>query len=224
MSTALEPVRAARPPGRVTGRATALLTILLMLISGLFFGAVHAQAPSLDVGYGNEDLWLGSFSSHGRQAYCMGLDALPPYGSTQHPELQTTLDSLASTEPARLNYVMGRRGELANPSVSMSISMSDQYHGQLAITANPVTASGTVTLTNATFANGSTTAAIGAGTHQIVGTPPEAAPTTRSPRRSRLPPSAMYPILNPSRTPAEVTRNERSPDEKWLLIRAFLSG
>ena len=73
MSTALAPVRVARPPGRVAGRAAALLTILLMLISGLFFTTPPAQAATLGVGYGNEDLWLGSFSSHGRQAYCMDL-------------------------------------------------------------------------------------------------------------------------------------------------------
>lgn len=223
------------PPGRTSTRFAAMLTILLMLISGFFFTAPPAQAATLGVGYGNQDLWLGSFSSHGRQAYCMDLDALPPYGSTQHPELKTTLDSLSETELARLNYVMGRWGEssdpnvtaavqmyvwdvadhanyagrggdahfltrvpasvqgtvlanlnamrdaaaanaVANPSVSMSISMSDQYHGQLTISANPASATGTVTLAGATFANGSASATLGAGTHQIVGTPPESAP------------------------------------------------
>ncbi|MEJ6490220.1 hypothetical protein PQI23_10850 [Leucobacter sp. USCH14] len=236
MSTALEPVQAGRPPGRTVSRYAAILTILLMLISGLFFApAPAAQAATLGVGYGNEDLWLGSFSSHGRQAYCMDLDALPPWGNTHHPELKTTLDSLSETELARLNYVMGRWGEssdpnitaavqmyvwdvadhsnyvgrggdahfvtrvpanvqgtvlanlnamrdaaaanaVANPSVSMSISMSDQYHGQLTISANPASATGTVTLTSATFTNGSTSAMLGAGTHEIVGVPPESAP------------------------------------------------
>ncbi|WP_336992423.1 hypothetical protein [Leucobacter sp. VD1] len=235
MSTALEHVAAARPPGRATSRYAAIFTILLMLVSGFFFAPTPAQAATLGVGYGNEDLWLGSFSSHDRQAYCMDLDALPPYGSTQHPELQTTLDSLSDAELARLNYVMGRWGEsqdpnvtaavqmyvwdvadhgnytsrggdahfltrvpagvqstvlanlnamreaaaanaVANPSVSMSISMSDQYDGQLTITANPASATGVVTLTGGTFREGSTSATLGAGTHQIVGTPPEAAP------------------------------------------------
>ncbi len=234
-NTVLVPPGVARPPSRAAARAAALLTILLMLISGLFFSAPPAQAATLGVGYGNEDLWLGSFSSHGRQAYCMDLDALPPYGTTQHPELKTTLDSLSDTDLARLNYVMGRWGEsqdpnvtaavqmyvwdvadhgnyagrggdahfitrapagaqgtvlanlaamrdaaaanaVANPSVSLSISMSDQYNGQLTVSTNPASATGTVTLTNATFANGSSTATLGAGTHQIVGTPPESAP------------------------------------------------
>lgn len=236
MSTVLHTPSTARPPGSLAGRVAAALTLLVLLLSGLtFFPAPPAQAATLGVGYGNESLWLGSFSSHGRQAYCMDLDALPPWGNTQHPELKTTLDSLTSTELARLNYVMGRWGEsqdpsvtaavqmyvwdvadhgnyadrggdahfitrvpagaqgtvlanlgamrdaaaanaVANPSVSLSISMSDQYQGQLTVSTNPASATGTVTLTNATFANGSATATLGAGTHQVVGTPPESAP------------------------------------------------
>jgi hypothetical protein len=216
----------------------AILTVLLMLFGGLFFTPAPAQAATLGVGYGDESWWLGSFSSHGRQAYCMDLDALPPYGTTEHPELKTTLDELSDTQLARLNYVMGRWGEsqdpnitsavqlyvwdvadhgnytgrggdghfitrvpanmqatvlanlaamrdaaaanaVRNPSVSMSIQMDNQYHGQLTISTNPATATGTVTLTGGTFANGSATATLGAGTHQIVGTPAEGAPEYR---------------------------------------------
>ena len=64
-----------------------------------------------------------------------------------------------------------------NPSVSVSISMSDQYAGQLTVTTHPASLAGHVTLTNATFANGSTTATLGSGTHTITGTPPESAPS-----------------------------------------------
>ena len=222
-------------PGRVVSSVATTLTILLMLLGSLFFPAAPAQAATLGVGYGNQDLWLGSFSSHGRQAYCMDLDALAPWGNTQHPELKTTLDSLSATELARLNYVLGRWGEsndpnitsavqlyvwdiadrgnysarggdgqfvtrapgnmqatilshlttmrsesaanaVANPSVSMSITMTDQYQGQLKVQANPTSATGTVTLTNANFTNGSTSATLGVGTHEIVGIPPEGAP------------------------------------------------
>src|SRR5690606_1492090 len=110
-------------PSRAAARAAALLTILLMLISGLFFTAPPAQAATLGVSYGNEDLWLGSFSSHGRQAYCMDLDALPPYGTTQHPELKTTLDSLSGAGLAGLNYVLGRGGESQDPNVTAAVQM-----------------------------------------------------------------------------------------------------
>lgn len=225
----------ARPPGRTAGRLIALVTVLLVLVSGLFMPSPPAQAATLGVGYGNTDVWIGSFSSHGRQAYCMDLNALPPWGTTQHPELKTTLDSLTATELARLNYVTGRWGEsndpsitsavqlyvwdvadhanyvasggdaqqvtrapasvqstilanlnamrdaaaanaVANPSISMAISMTDQYQGTLTISTNPASATGTVTLTNATFPNGTTTATLGAGTHQIIGVPAEGAP------------------------------------------------
>lgn len=235
MSTALEPVAAAKPPGKAASRYAAILTILLMLLSGFFFAPAPAQAATLGVGYGNEDLWLGSFSAHGRQVYCMDLDALPPWGNTQHPELKTTLDNLTETDLARMNYVMGRWGESSdpnitaavqmyvwdvadhgnyvgrggdghfitrvpagvqgtvlanlagmrdaaaanatvNPSVQMSITMDDQYQGQLTISTNPGSLSGAVSLNHATFADGSTSATLGAGTHPIVGTPPEGAP------------------------------------------------
>lgn len=223
------------PPGRTTSRVSAFLTILLMLLGGLLFSPVPANAASLGVGYGNESLWLGSFSSYGRQAYCMELNALPPWGDTQHPQLTTALDNLSAVELARLNYVMGRWGEssdpdltaavqlyvwdvadhttyvnrggdahyltrapahvrgavlanlnamraaananaVTNPSVNMSIEMSAQYSGQLTINVNPATATGTVTLTNATFTNGATSAVLGSGSHTIEGTPPTGAP------------------------------------------------
>lgn len=235
-STVLVPPDPVRQSGKVAGRVLAILTTLLVLLGGLLLPSPPAQAATLGVGYGNESLWLGSFSSHGRQAYCMDLMALPPYGTTEHPELKTTLDSLSDTQLARLNYVLAVWGEssdpnvtsavqmyvwdvadhgnyastggdahyvtrvpanqratvlsylatmraeaaqnaVPNPSVAVSISMSDQYAGQLTVTTNPASLTGQVTLTNGTFANGSSTATLGSGTHAITGVPPEGAPS-----------------------------------------------
>ena len=235
-STVLAPPDPVRQSGRVAGRVLAILATLLVLLGGLLLPSPPAQAATLGVGYGNESLWLGSFSSHGRQAYCMDLMALPPYGTTEHPELKTTLDSLSDTQLARLNYVLAvwgetsdpniaaavqlyvwdvadhgnyantggdahyitrvpanqqatvlsylatMRGEAAqnavpNPQVAVSISMSDQYAGQLTVTTHPASLTGQVTLTNATFANGSSTATLSSGTHAITGVPPESAPS-----------------------------------------------
>ncbi|WP_185715074.1 hypothetical protein [Gulosibacter macacae] len=218
--------------------ATLLLALLMLVSSLVMMPAPAAQAATLGVGYGNEQLWLGSFSSHGRQAYCMDIDALPPYGNTEHPELKTTLDNLSEGQLAQLNYVMATWGEssdpaitaavqlfvwdvadhdtyaarggeahfiervpagarstvlgnlavmrqaaaenaVAKPSASMSIEMSDQYQGRLTISTTPGSLTGAVTLTNATFANGATTATLGAGTHAITGTPAEGAPEYR---------------------------------------------
>ena len=80
--------------------ATLLLALLMLVSSLVMMPAPAAQAATLGVGYGNEQLWLGSFSSHGRQAYCMDIDALPPYGNTEHPELKTTLDNLSDGQLA----------------------------------------------------------------------------------------------------------------------------
>lgn len=210
--------------------ATLLLT-LLILLSGLVQAPAPAQAASLGVGWGDESLWIGSYSAHGRQTYCMDIAALPPWGTTEHPQLTTTLDSLSATELARLNYTLGKWGEsldpavtsavqlyvwdvadhatyvsrggdghfiqrvpeayrgtvlghlgtmraeasanaVTDPAVGVSLAMSDQYVGQLTVTTKPASLTGQVTLTNGTFSNGSSTATLGRGTHQITGVPP----------------------------------------------------
>ncbi|GAA3039868.1 hypothetical protein [Microbacterium dextranolyticum] len=159
-------------------------------------------------------------------------------GTTEPPELKTTLDALSRAQLAQLNYVMGRWGEsrdpnitsavamfvwdvadhdvylskggdgglitrvpagdqatvlshlaamhdagassaVKDPAVSLSIAMTDQYHGTLTIAPDPASLSGTVSLSNATFTDGSTSATLGACTHQILGTPAEGAPDYR---------------------------------------------
>ncbi|MBL3691079.1 hypothetical protein D3228_14515 [Leucobacter luti] len=65
---------------------------------------------------------------------------------------------------------------VTDPSVSLSIAMGDQYQGTLTVGTNPASATGTVTLTNATFPDGSASATLGAGTQEIVGTPPATTP------------------------------------------------
>lgn len=67
----------------------------------------------------------------------------------------------------------------ANPSVSVTISMSDQYNGTLTVTVDPGVLSGSVTLMNARFQDGTTSKAVGTGTYPIVGTPASGAPSYR---------------------------------------------
>lgn len=236
-SSLVPPDTSPPPPARAAARIAAVLTALLLLFGGLFLPS-PAQAATLGTGYGDENLFIGAFSSHGRQTYCMDLGAVGPWGTTEPPELKTTLDALSRTQLAQLNYVMGRWGEsrdpnitsavamfvwdvadhdvylskggdgglitrvpgnqqatvlahlatmrdaaasnaVRDPSVSLSIAMTDQYHGTLTIATDPASLSGTVSLSNATFANGSTSATLGAGVHQIVGTPAEGAPEYR---------------------------------------------
>ena len=110
---------------RFRAQFVTMLLALLMLVSSLVMMPTPpaAQAATLGVGYGNEQLWLGSFSAHGRQAYCMDLEALPPYGTTEHPELKTTLDSLSDQQLALLNYVLGKWGETQSPAVAAAVQM-----------------------------------------------------------------------------------------------------
>ena len=68
---------------------------------------------------------------------------------------------------------------VADPSLSLSIAMSDQYAGTLSVSANPASVQGTATLTGAVFGNGATSRALGVGQHQITGTPADGAPSYR---------------------------------------------
>lgn len=233
-STVLAPPDKAQLFNGPAARILTVITALLFLLGGIFLPPPPAQAATLGVGYGDSSWWLGSFSSHGRQAYCMDLLALPPYGTTQHPELRTTLDSLTDAQLAQLNYVLATWGEtsdpnvaaavqlyvwdvadhsnyingggdahyvnrvpesqrgtvlsylatmrseatakaVTNPSVSISVEMSDQYAGQITVNTHPASLTGVVTLTNAVFTGGSNTATLGSGSYEITGTPAEGA-------------------------------------------------
>lgn len=66
-----------------------------------------------------------------------------------------------------------------DPQVAVSIEMTDQYSGTVTVASSPASLSGTVTLTNAVFADGSTQRSLGAGTFPVTGTPADGAPSYR---------------------------------------------
>jgi hypothetical protein len=105
----------------------------------------------------------GTYNSHGMSG--------DDYYVARAPEAvrATILDDLAMMrQQAGVNAV-------TDPSLSVSIAMSDQYAGTLTVTANPASLQGTATLTNATFAGGAASSTVGVGTHPITGTPPDGA-------------------------------------------------
>ncbi len=53
----------------------------------------------------------------------MDLDAAPPGDGTQAPELTTALDGLSRQQLAELNYVMGRWGDSADPTVTAAVQL-----------------------------------------------------------------------------------------------------
>ena len=88
-------------------------------------------------------------------------------------ERGTILANLAAMrQEAAINAV-------TDPSLSLSIAMSDQYAGTLTVAAHPASLQGTATLTDAVFGDGSTSRTLGAGQHQLTGTPADGAPSYR---------------------------------------------
>lgn len=68
---------------------------------------------------------------------------------------------------------------VADPWLSMSIAMVNQYEGTLSVSASPVSVQGAVSLAGAVFGDGSTSRTLGVGSHQVTGTPADGAPTYR---------------------------------------------
>lgn len=68
---------------------------------------------------------------------------------------------------------------ITNPSVSISIDMSDQYAGSITVAGRPSSLTGRVELTNAVFNNGNAVRNLGPGTYAIAGTPADGAASYR---------------------------------------------
>ncbi|CEI28266.1 Putative uncharacterized protein [Propionibacterium freudenreichii] len=68
---------------------------------------------------------------------------------------------------------------VTDPSLSLDLSMQDQYAGTLSISAHPASLQGTATLTDAVFAGGDAARTLGIGQHQIAGTPANGAASYR---------------------------------------------
>lgn len=121
-STSLVPPDTSPPPTRATVRVAAVATALLLLLGTLLFPS-PAQAADHGPGFGEGLTFIGAYVSHSRQAYCMDLDATPPGEGTQAPELTTALDGLSRQQLAELNYVMGRWGDSADPTVTAAVQL-----------------------------------------------------------------------------------------------------
>lgn len=68
---------------------------------------------------------------------------------------------------------------VTDPSLSLSLDMTDQYAGTLTVATHPAGLTGTATLSDAIFADGSSARTIGAGTHPFTGTPADGVPSYR---------------------------------------------
>lgn len=68
---------------------------------------------------------------------------------------------------------------VTNPSVGVSIDMTDQYAGSITVTGRPSSLTGRVELTNAVFNNGNTVRNLTPGKYAITGTPADGAASYR---------------------------------------------
>lgn len=66
---------------------------------------------------------------------------------------------------------------VVDPSLSVSVSMGDQYAGMLTVATNPATLAGPVQLTGAVFDGGASSRTLGVGSYPISGTPGDGAPS-----------------------------------------------
>ncbi|WP_449280553.1 hypothetical protein [Leucobacter sp.] len=68
---------------------------------------------------------------------------------------------------------------VTDPSLSLTVSMADQYTGTLTVTAHPASLTGSAALTSALFADGASTRNLAVGTHPITGIPADGVPSYR---------------------------------------------
>lgn len=68
---------------------------------------------------------------------------------------------------------------VTDPSLTLGLSMSDQYAGTLTVAAHPASLQGTATLTDAVFAGGGSSRTVGVGQFGITGTPADGAASYR---------------------------------------------
>lgn len=107
----------------------------------------------------------GTYNSHGMSGDDYYVARAP---ASERPTILANLDSMRQN--AAVNAV-------TDPSLSLSLTMSDQYAGILTVAANPASLAGEASLTDAVFADGSSTRALGVGVHPITGTPADGAPS-----------------------------------------------
>ena len=68
---------------------------------------------------------------------------------------------------------------VTDPSLTLALSMSDQYAGTLTVAAHPASLQGTATLTDAVFAGEGSSRTVGVGQYGIAGTPADGAASYR---------------------------------------------
>ncbi len=107
----------------------------------------------------------GTYNSHGMSGDDYYVARAPA------SERGTILANLATMRQEAAQYAV------TDPSLRLNLDMSDQYAGTLTVATHPAGLTGTASLTDAVFADGSSARTIGAGAHPITGTPADGVPS-----------------------------------------------
>lgn len=107
----------------------------------------------------------GTYNSHGMSGDQYYVGRAP---ASERPAILANLSIMR--QQAAVNAV-------TDPSLSLSLAMTDQYAGTLTVGTHPAGLQGAATLTDATFTNGSVTRTLGAGAHPITGMPADGVPS-----------------------------------------------
>lgn len=109
----------------------------------------------------------GTYNSHGMSGDDYYVARAPA------SERGTILANLAAMRQEAAIYAV------TDPSLTLSLAMADQYAGTLTVATHPAGLAGTATLSDAVFADGSSSRTVGAGAHPITGTPADGVPSYR---------------------------------------------
>lgn len=109
----------------------------------------------------------GTYNSHGMSGDDYYVARAPA------SERGTILANLATMRQEAGQYAV------TDPSLTLSLDMADQYAGTLTVATHPAGLTGTATLSDAVFADGSSSRTISAGAHPITGTPADGVPSYR---------------------------------------------
>lgn len=133
----------------------------------------------------------GTYNSHGMSGDDYYVARAPV---SERPAILANLNTMR--QEAAVNAV-------TDPSLSLSLAMSDQYAGALTVEAHPASLAGAASLTDAVFTDGSSTRTLGVGTHPITGTPADGAPSYKIGASMNVPAAGYGAVVDLYSTPGK---------------------
>ncbi|WP_157517864.1 hypothetical protein [Microbacterium resistens] len=131
----------------------------------------------------------GTYNSHGMSGDIYYVGRAP---ASERPAILANLSTMR--QQAAVNAV-------TDPTLTLSLTMTDQYAGTLTVGTHPAGLQGTATLTDATFTNGLATRTLGAGAHLVTGTPADGVPSYQIAASMSVPAAGYGAVIDLYTTP-----------------------